>query len=709
MLDRRGFLKCLAGVAAGTLATPVVWKTIDDVSIWTQNWSWIPKLQPGKSTYVRTVSKMCPSAVATTVRLVDGRPVSVAGSPNNPLGGGGVSALAAAEVQMLYAPERVKRPLRRSSDGSFSSISWDEANALLAKELQKAKAAGSPEGITVISGDENGTINEVLSGLATQLGSDRFFMMPHDAQTTARAWRLADGMGRVGYDIPHSDMVLAIGADVLETWGTVVPNRAAWGKARPLGAEPSMRLVYAGPVESNTAIGADLWVPLKPQMALPLVLALLNACIQANVVTRVEDFYELRSAVAPWTAERLEKVAGVPKARFEAMLAMLLAAKKPVVIVGSDLDQGGSVVSVTAAFVLNALLGRINTVGGVLALPVSAPVVPKALTYDAMMHQDLLQFTHAVAKEEQKASSLVLFYDANPVYVMPNRYGIASLMKDATFKVSFSSFLDETALACDLVLPAALGLERYDDVVTPFATSSQIHALTVPVAEPLYEARPAGEVLMAVGAAIGLNLGATTFIELLEKKAQRTGAVWANLLKGDVYSNAETIPQRLLHMDVDLLKVAIEPLMNPSSNLAVALVGRRAFGTPTTAIPPFNLKTITDRDLSGDILSGLMNETTALRFGLTEGQKVLLSPHAQKETEGLAGQGSMGNALAAVIRLNEGVTNNTIALSLGFGHTAFTAYNSNKGDNAMRLVTTAIEPGTGVSMWNSGVVDVDKG
>ena len=103
MLDRRGFLKFIGGAAVGTLATPVVWKGLDDISIWSQNWPWIPSLQYGnhENTYVRTVSKLCPAAGATKIRLVGGRPVRVLSDPESPLGGG-VSALAVTEVQTSY-------------------------------------------------------------------------------------------------------------------------------------------------------------------------------------------------------------------------------------------------------------------------------------------------------------------------------------------------------------------------------------------------------------------------------------------------------------------------------------------------------------------------------------------------------------------------------------------------------------------------------
>lgn len=197
MLDRRGFLKFIGGAAVGTLATPVVWKGLDDISIWSQNWPWIPSLQYGnhENTYVRTVSKLCPAAGATKIRLVGGRPVRVLSDPESPLGGG-VSALAVTEVQMRCSPARLKRPLLRNSDGGYREISWEEAEKLLLEKLAAAKKQTEHDSVVCISGDENGTMNELLAGFAAQTGSGRFFAMPSDAQATAQAWKLMGGRGR---------------------------------------------------------------------------------------------------------------------------------------------------------------------------------------------------------------------------------------------------------------------------------------------------------------------------------------------------------------------------------------------------------------------------------------------------------------------------------------------------------------------------------
>ncbi len=84
-LDRRDFIKFLAGGAAGTLITPIPWKLTDDLSIWTQNWPWIPKNLKGPNEYISTTSKLCPTACGMNVRTVDGRPVRAVGNPESPL------------------------------------------------------------------------------------------------------------------------------------------------------------------------------------------------------------------------------------------------------------------------------------------------------------------------------------------------------------------------------------------------------------------------------------------------------------------------------------------------------------------------------------------------------------------------------------------------------------------------------------------------
>ena len=697
MLDRRGFLKFIGGAAVGTLATPVVWKGLDDISIWSQNWSWIPSLQYGNhnNTYVRTVSKLCPSAAATKIRLVDGRPVRVLSDPESPLGGG-VSALAAAEVQMRYSPARLKRPLLRNSDGGYKEITWEEAEKLLQTKLAAARAKSDNDSVVCISGDDNGTMNELLAGFAAQSGSGRFFPMPGDAQTTAKAWKLMGGLGRVGFDVPRSDYVLAVGANVLETWGTVVANRHAWGKARPTGAEPTMRLAYAGPVQNNTAAGADLWLPIKPGTELFLLLGIAHQLMKAGRAAQAPGLEALAALAAKWTPEKTCASTGLMPERFTAVVEALKKAKKPLVIVGSTMDQGGGAAPVRLGMAINMLLDRVNKEGGMRMIPLAPTAVKGSVSYDVLMQGDLVRYAADMAEGRLPEVGVLMVYEANPVYALPGK-DFEAVLKKSDFTVAFTCFFDETARCCDLVLPNALGLERYDDVADPFGFGMFAYALVRPVVEPLHQARPAGDVIIDLAFKLGMNLGVADMVTMRKAKAFNMGADWAALSDGTTYVSDAVIPNKTLayrfnQADLALVEQAEAAAATGQKELAVAFVSKLALGTPETAIPPFNTKTITGDELDKNLLVAAVNSATLAKLGLYEGNRVVLSNKAGK--------------VSAKLRVFEGVTNDTVALTMGFGHTAFGEFNDGKGMNVLTLAAPTSEPGSELSVWNDVRVNV---
>lgn len=703
MLDRRGFLKFIGGAAVGTLATPVVWQGLDDISIWTQNWGWIPKLEYGNNdfTSVRTVSKICPSAVGTEVRLVGGRPIRVTGDPLSPLGRGGVSALAATEVQLRYSPARLKRPLLRSPDGGYREISWDRAEQLLVEKLEEVRAAGGKaDRLVCISGDDNGTMSELFSGFAAQMGQSRFFVMPGDAQAAANAWKRMGGQGRVGFDFERSDHVLAAGANVLETWGTVISNRRAWGEAHPFGAEPSMRLVYAGPVQNNTAAGADTWLPIRPGTELYLLLGIAHQLLRDGVAVPAPGLDEFRAAVAPWTPEKACAVTGLPPALFAAAVDGLKKAKAPLVIVGSDMDQGGGAGPMRIGMAINLLLGRLNRDGGMRAIPTAPPVVRGAAGYETLMDGDLVAYADRLAQGEMPDIGLLMIHEANPLYALPGR-NIAALFKKAAFSVAFSCFFDETAKHCDLILPSALGIERHDDVAQPFGFGRFLYALARPAVEPLYEARPSGETLIAVARRLGMDLGVEDVVHMLRAKAAIIGADWNALSNGDAFVSEAVLGgtgvpfYAFTRDDVAWLNREAEEGPPTDSRLRVAFVSRLALGTPETGIPPFSTKTISQNELIRDVLAANVNAATLRKLGLSNGSLVALS-------------NSAGRILAR-IHVFEGVVNGTVALSMGFGHHDFDVFNDGKGMNVLDLVTPVAEAGgSGLSVWNDTRVSVAK-
>ena len=93
-VTRRDLLAWSAGAAAGLLATPVPWKVLDDVSIWSQNWPWIPQPARGPVEVKQSFCTLCPKGCGLRVRMAAGWAVGVAGSSTHPISRGALCPLA---------------------------------------------------------------------------------------------------------------------------------------------------------------------------------------------------------------------------------------------------------------------------------------------------------------------------------------------------------------------------------------------------------------------------------------------------------------------------------------------------------------------------------------------------------------------------------------------------------------------------------------
>ncbi len=680
-MNRRGFLKFAAGGTVGLAASPIIWNTLYDAVYWTQNWGWIPRLQQGEEVVIPAVSKLCPSGTGLRVRVVDGRPVRALGNPDNAMSQGALTALAAAETQLMVSPSRLKTPLRRSADGAYVAISWEEAERLLVEKTREAGAS-----IACVSGDPTSSVNEVFSAFLNSRGSRDFYFMPDEEQAALRAWHAMGGKGRIGYDLEGSDFILAIGANVLESWGTVARNRKVYSAGRPAGKQPTLKLAYAGPTQNNTAAGADWWLPVKPGTELALALGVAHLLIKNGRAAHAVGLPGMEALAASYTPEKVAEITGVDPKRLADVTAALAQAAYPLVVVGSEWGAGGGAGPIMAGIAVNMLLGRVGKRGNLVDLPFPHPVLPGADEFRAVMNRDFVAYASAVAADKAKAPALLMVYDANPLYALPKNSGAAGLLENAGFKVALASFMSETCAACDLVLPAAMGLERFDDVYTPYGSGQVNYSVTRPVAKPYYQTRPAAELVLALEQELGTDPGVRDMPSLLDKKARALGGnVKLMLQKGEVLVRGANNGTPLLVYDAAAIASAAG-LARPEAPVKVAPVTVLGMGTAQTGIPPFATRIITEYQLQGAHSVAQMNAATAAKLGVKKGDRLKLD--------------AQGTAVTVLADVYEGVPSDTVALCTGLGHTAFDEFSRNKGANITTLAGVLLEPGTGLPVWD---------
>ncbi len=642
MLNRRSFIQMSVGGTLGFMVTPAIWKVTDDVSIWTQNWGWIPTLRKGAVEGFPAVSKLCPNGCSVKVMTVGGEPYGTAGDEDNPLSQGGICPVCANGVQMMNNPVRVTGPLMNGE-----SISWEEAT-----EILRAQLADAGSDVAVISGDDTGTANEILSALAAD-GS--YYMMPSAMGTATKAWNgLMGGEGQIGFDLAGSDLVVMIGADALESYGTTVANQKAFAASRPTGEAASAEFVYAGPMGGHTASVCDSFIPVNPAGMKAFTLGLAYYLVMDGANIESADFGALKSMLASkYSPAQVEQATGVKSSAIQALARKLMQASAPVVVC----DYAMSPSTAAAGIVVNLLLGRLNADGGMAALAELPTVIDGALGRVERFEKDI------VADVDSFAPKLALVYEANP------GYGMASMLEKAGFVVAFSTYMDETAALADLVLPNAHPYERADDLANPFGVAATTYVASSAVTAPGYHSMSTADLLLSVA-----DLGFETFEEVLEAKADA-------LVEG-------TVGTYSVNLAVDALGAEVKV----GTGLQLDVYTQLYFGSPDIATTPHNPISIRDTELKGMDMFVKMNGETAKAQALVEGDKVKLS--------------SSSGECVALVHVSEDVMTGVVSAPLGFGHTAWDEFSSGKGDNVFNVVVATADGGA--STWAGTTVTIAK-
>lgn len=683
-LDRRSFISLVVGGAVGTALTPVIWKTIDDVSIWSQNWSWIPRLKDGEEGKRFGLCKLGADAYGIKIKTIAGNPVTAEGDPEHPLSLGGICPLGAASVQLLYSPSRVRNP--KVKDGNtFKDISWEEAENLL---VEKIKAAGS--NLTMISGDETGSVTDILAGLVGQAGSQNAFLMPSESGPAAQALAMLGGDGQVGYDLENADYVLMLGADALGSWGNVARN----GKAFSAGREKGMEYVYVGPVQNGTAAVSDRWVPCVSGTEAILALGLAGTIIASGLIrpfwAGFSDFAQFVHSAYP--LEKVSQITGVPVETIQQLAQSLVQAQRPLVLTAAGANQGLGAFEAAAGMSLNMFLGRINESGGVRILPWNPPVVDSAMERKTLLTNDLVAYLSTIADGQTNAPALLMVYSANPAYSLPDLAKVQTALDKTDFLVSFSSFMDETAALADLIMPDSYGFERLDDSYSPYGSAQPIYSVAAPIIKPVYDTKPTGDVLLAVASAAGLDLGFETFEDVVQAKAEVLQADFDDMLEGAAWVGTEFPVQDLALWSTPLRKIEVSE--NNGKFLALAPVVQLKIGSTKMATPPFGTNAIRFDEMYKREMYVLVNGLTANNLGLKQDDAVKVT--------------SSSGECQARLRIFEGVMDNTVVVPLGFGHTAWDNFSRGKGDNVFKLLHANAEEQTGISRFATVQVVLGK-
>ncbi|HEY2805897.1 MAG TPA: molybdopterin-dependent oxidoreductase [Gemmatimonadales bacterium] len=653
-MKRRKFLQ-VAGVAgAGVAAASCGPQDVPD--------HWVPyastpeDITPGIPTWYASTCKECPAGCGILVKTREGRPIKIEGNPRHPVNRGKLCARGQAALQGLYDPDRVTQPMKRTGT-AWAAITWDQAETEVATALGAAASAGADR-VALLTGAGSGPLDRITDAFTTAFKSKHRLRYEAFAYEPIReANRLTFGMASLpNYDFGAAKYVLSFGADFLETWISPTSNQIGFAAAHSPHAGGMAKYVAVETRRGNTAYSADEWIAPKPGTEHLVALAIANS-VAKGVKNHVGDVDALRGFLAPFDSHTVSGQSGVPAEVID-RIATEFAAASPSLAVGPGVAH-----QTASATQLAVAVNILNVVAGNIGKTVSFPA---ASVWDHVgSFKDLSDLLAAMGAG---TVDVALVHGANPAYSYPGT-GFAEAFAKVKLKVSLSSYLDETASLCDLILPDHHALESWDIVEPMTGVSGTVQ----PAIRPIHSSKQSFDVLVALAQKAGKSIapaGVTTAREMVAKTAG--AGLAAQLQHGGAFTTTAARPVRLAR---DYSKLAFTP-----ASFTGAADGLVLLATPSPMLydgrgankPWLNEIPDPAAKITWQTWAEIHPETAA-RLGLANGDIVkVTAPN--------------GQTIRPAVYVYPGVRRDVVAIPIGRGHKQYGRFAANHGSNPFHLL-----------------------
>src|SRR5688500_13791635 len=179
--------------------------------------------------------------------------------------------------------------------------------------------------------------------------------------------------------------------------------------------------------------------------------------------------------------QQAAQTSGVPVEKLERLASELAAARPSLVLAGGNTANASELATAVAA--INQAAGNVGTT----IRPSGGP----------MMYEGMATFAQIADLTRRMAAGqvpLMMFRGTDPAYYLPPALGFADALARVPFKVSFSSYPDDTTSLCDLVLPDHHALEQWGDAQPVAGTIS----LQQPAMNPVFNTRATADILIGM-------------------------------------------------------------------------------------------------------------------------------------------------------------------------------------------------------------------
>lgn len=706
-VSRRNFLKISAGAGAAVGVGSTVRRVVLEPFVRPPEWE-----LPGRATWFASTCLQCPAGCGIIVRVINGRPRKIEGSPAHPLNRGKLCARGQAGLQVLYNPDRLRNAVRQSGgrgSRSFEPVDWSTALDQLTTTLE---SLSGPEAVGFFGGLLPDHLHALVSRFLETLEApppvlfDLHTVLEGRATSTELASRWF-GVSRLPiYDIASAEVIFSFGANFLETWMSPVAQSFDYGTMRQGQLGGRGFLMQFEPRLSATAASADEWMPVEPGTEGLIALGLGRIIVEEDL-GRAGSHRDHSLMYRNVDVGAAADASGVSTEELLRLARIFTDVDRPVAIPGGYLASlpNGQPAS-DAVMALNVIMRRLGREGGVF-LPQAVPAEAFSSPVPASSFSDVEKL---IERMQAGKVELMFIHSSNPIYDLPSWSGFQEALAYVPTVISFGPFVDETAVEADWVLPDHTYLEGWGyQVVAPGADRPVVSGQQ-PVTNPLYDTRSTADVFLALANRLGGNLAAAlpwkdegVFLE--ENASQLLGSsigifdaptpagFWSRWRQNGGWWSENSIRQ-----EPEISRDLTQPLEVPQAEFdgnpelfpfylmpyeAILLSDGRGANQPWLQETPDPMTTARWNTWVE------LNPETAAHLGLTDNDLVRVSSESAE--------------LTAPVVVYPGIRPDVVAIPTGQGHQEYGRYAKERGANVMELIA----PSTGSLQWGATRVQLE--
>jgi anaerobic selenocysteine-containing dehydrogenase len=741
-MERRDFIKISA--LSGVMATLEACRAPEKQLI-----RFIPEeeLIPGIATIKPSVCTLCSAGCGLQVRVMQGEAEVVRGgqqgiikmglakklegNPQHPVNKGKLCARGNAGLQVLYHPDRITHPIKRTGprgSGEFQPLTWDDALKEVASHLSTLQASGSTDALAFLGRPLHGQRSELIARFLKAYGAPpAVWYQPFDEAVLRQANLLSFGHAALPtFDLGRADYVISFGADFLGTWNSPVAQSIGYGEMRQGRPGRRAKFVQVESRMSQTGANTDEWIACRPGTEGALALGIAHVILSAKLAP-LGAGSQAGSLIVGWSAglpdfapEAVEKQTGVPAAVIKRIaLEITKSGLAAAIIGGAPLAHTNGLFNALAVNALESLVDSARDADPILGF------MPETLSGEATtpMQASLASLSaFARLSGQPHTPQMLLLYEANPIFSAPPALRIREALGKIPYIVSFGSFIDETSAQADLILPDHAPLESWLDSLPESGSLQSVASLAPPAVLPLHDTRSMPDVMLGLAHQLGGDVAKalpwTTYDAMLRAAfvplRTRGGSIDAKT-DDDFWDAAQTqggwwSSPTPTHSSGS--KAAA------SSGSAVTKHGPVAMATPEFAgaagdypfyFLPYVSQSFGDGSLAHlpwlqelpDVLTSAMwsswveiHPKTAERLGIQPGDLVEVT--------------SQQGSVRAPAVLSPGIAPDMVAMPAGQGHENFSRYATGRGTNPLSILAPLAERETGSLAWAATRVKITR-